>query len=181
MIPNTDLLFDEDHLQDVALRVGSLITADAEIKRHDQPLTVVGVLDGALFWMADLLRAMPVGTRYGFVRAKSYVGEQVTKLHTKTLVDPALIKGRHVIVAEDIVDTGETIRAIRVLLLSLGAESIRVAAMIDKPGRRLPENVNIEPTWIGMTVEPDTFVVGHGLDYTDGDGRNLRGVFKVRR
>jgi hypoxanthine phosphoribosyltransferase len=135
-------------------------------------LVLVGVLNGAFVFLADLLRALTVPAEVEFVGASSYgdgtVSRGVCEL-TKDLDRP--IEGKHAVVVEDIVDTGRTLAAIVECLRTRGAASVEVCALLDKPSRRV---VGLQPRYIGFEI-PDKFVVGYGLDFAH-HYRGLPGV-----
>ena len=124
----------------------------------------VCILKGSVFFFADLLRNIKTPAQIDFMSVSSYgLGtESTSKLNIKK--DLAVdIKGKHVIIVEDIIDSGNTLHALKKLLLSRNPASIKICALLDKPDRRVKE-VDVE--YIGFTV-PDEFVVGYGLDYAE--------------
>ena len=135
----------------------------------DDPIVVVGVLRGSFIFMADLVRALDRPLRVDFLSASSYgdatVSSGEVKLKTD-LRDP--IEGQHVLVVEDIVDTGHTLAKLRGVLTARQPASLKFVSLLDKPSRRENEEA---ADWIGFTIE-DLFVVGYGLDEA-GLSRNL--------
>src|SRR5262249_15940415 len=142
-------------------RIGELaqqISADY----RDKPLTIVGVLTGCLVFLADLVRRLEMPLRIGLIQASSYRGETTTAGTLR--VGPELVpdlRGRHVLLLDDILDTGQTLHRLVGLLGALGALSIRVAVLLRKEGRQV---VALEPDYFGFHI-PDVFVVGYGLDF----------------
>jgi hypoxanthine phosphoribosyltransferase len=137
---------------------------------REKPLTVVVVLKGAFVFAADLVRHIAQPCDMVFVRAASY-GDG-TKSNGRPALDvPPEIEwgGRHVLVVEDIVDTGHTATQLVADLRGKGAASVRVCAFLDKPARR---EVPIEVEFVGFSLEGSPFVVGYGLDFA-GRYRNL--------
>lgn len=132
-------------------------------------LVLVGVLQGAIPFVADLMRALSIDLTVDFVRASSY-GSGTTSSGTVRLVTDLTvdIADRHVLVVDDIVDTGHTLAALKRALEARGPRSVRTCVLLDKTGRRETE-VTID--YVGFTI-PNVFVVGYGLDY-DGLYRNL--------
>ncbi|HEX4216590.1 MAG TPA: hypoxanthine phosphoribosyltransferase [Candidatus Dormibacteraeota bacterium] len=128
----------------------------------DQPLVLVVVLKGAAVFAADLLRSLSIPAELEFVRASSYGGGTASsgKVKFAHLVEGPLT-GRHVLLIEDIVDSGRTISVIAQQLRRSKPASIRIAALLDRPARRT-EEVSIDFT--GFSI-PDRFVIGYGLDY----------------
>lgn len=170
-----EILFTREVIED---RVKELAAQVAAVYR-EKPMTVAVVLKGAFIFAADLVRHLPQAVEIVFVRCVSY-GDG-TEPHCKPVLDiPGDIdwKGRHVLVVEDIVDTGHTIGALVAALRTQGAASIRVCAFLDKPVRRQTQ-VDVEFT--GFTLEGSPFVVGYGLDHA-GRYRNLPyiGALKIR-
>ena len=149
-------------------RVSELGAELSEIYRG-KDLTVVGVLPGCMLFMADLVRAIDVPHRIGVVHASSYRGRSTRPgelaLDTQLLPD---IRGRDVLIVDDIFDTGNTLSHLVEALQSGGPNSIRTAALLLKEGRA---EVEMRPDFSGFTI-PDVFVVGYGLDYND-DYRHL--------
>jgi len=148
---------------DIARRVRAL--AD-EIARHyhGRPVTIVGVLTGCLIFLADLVRQLDLHLQIHLVQASSYRGAVTApgelQLRLDTLPDLA---GRDVLLVDDILDTGKTIRKVVEELKHRGAASVRVAVLLRKEGR---QQVAFEPDYVGFVI-PDAFVVGYGLDYND--------------
>lgn len=129
-----------------------------------RPLTIVGVLTGSLMFLADLVRRLDVPLRIGFIQASSYRGKTTKpgELHigTEILSD---VRGRHVLLLDDILDTGQTLNHLVRHLIEEGALSVRVAVLLQKKGRQV-HPVHLD--FVGFEI-PDAFVVGYGLDYND--------------
>ena len=154
--------------KEIAARVvelGRAITRDYAATN----LVLVGVLQGAIPFVADLMRAVSIDLTVDFLRASSY-GSGTTSSGTVRLVTDLTvdIADRHVLVVDDIVDTGHTLAALKRALEARGPRSVRTCVLLDKTGRRETE-VTID--YVGFTI-PNVFVVGYGLDY-DGLYRNL--------
>lgn len=137
-----------------------------------EPVMVV-VLKGSAIFAADLARAMLLPLEMEFVRLSSYSGTQSTGV-VKALLPLAdeLCEGRHLLVVEDIVDTGTTLSKFLPDLHARGAASVKLAALLSKPDARVHE---VEIDYLGFEI-PNDFVVGYGLDY-DELGRNLPGIW----
>jgi hypoxanthine phosphoribosyltransferase len=131
---------------------------------HDQPVTFVGVLTGCLMFLADLVRHLDLPLRIGLIQASSYRGSATTPgdLHIYPELVPD-VKGRHVLLIDDILDTGQTLTYLVDHLRGVGAASVRVAVLLRKKGR---QKVPLEPDYCGFVI-PDRFVVGYGLDFND--------------
>lgn len=132
-----------------------------------QPLTVlvlVQTLCGAFVFMADLVRSIepvPRDLDMDFIRISSYVGTQSSGDSTMAMQSRLPIKGRHVLVVEDIVDTGRTLKTLISTLQQQGAASVKIVTLLNKQARRV---VDIQADYIGFQC-PDEFVVGYGLDF----------------
>jgi hypoxanthine phosphoribosyltransferase len=155
-----EILISADRIQE---RVGGLarqIAADYQ----DKSVTFVGVLTGCLMFLADLVRHIDLPLRIGLIQASSYRGATTTPgaLHIYPELVPD-VSGRHVILIDDILDTGQTISQLMSQLHSLGPLSMRVAVLLRKRGR---QKIPLEPDYCGFEI-PDKFVVGYGLDFND--------------
>ena len=125
---------------------------------------LVGVLKGAMVFMVDLMRAMAIPMQVEFMAVSSYQGGTRSSGAVRILMDlAASIEGRHVLIVEDIVDSGLTLRYLRDYLLSQQPASLRIVALLDKQTERA-EPVPIDYT--GFSI-PERFVVGYGLDYAE--------------
>jgi len=153
---------------DIAAKVRCLAGQVARDYGGKKPV-LVGVLSGSVVFLADLIRQLEIPLTLDFVAARSY-GEGTESSGGMELLAGPLeeVRGRHVILVEDIVDTGRTIQCLRRHLESLGAASVRVCALLDKRSRR---QVDVQIEYCGFAV-PDQFVVGYGLDFA-GRYRNL--------
>ena len=162
----TEVLLSEANIQ---ARVGALA---AEIRREyaGKPFTVVGVLTGSLIFLSDLVRKVELPLRIGLIAASSYRGTATTA-GTLVIQDALLpdVRGRHLLLLDDILDTGQTIsNLVRHLTDDRGAASVRTCVLLRKVGR---QTVPFEPDYVGFAI-PDRFVVGYGLDFDD-DYRHL--------
>ena len=165
------ILFTQEQLAERVAELGREISADY---RGKQPL-FVGILRGCVMFYADLLRAVSVDCDMDFMCVSSYCGTSPTG-EVRTVLDlRESIKGRHVIIVEDIVDTGLTLDYLMKNLKNRGAASIEICCLLDKPANR---KVDMSPKYIGFQIENE-FVIGYGLDYNELY-RNLPyiGVFK---
>src|SRR5205085_7140820 len=139
----------------------------------DTPLVMVVILKGATVFAADLLRSLSIPAELEFVRASSYpTGTSSSgRLRLAHMVEGPLV-GRHVLLVEDIIDSGVTVSAIARHLRRLKPASLRLAALLDRPARR---EVEVEIDFTGFVI-PDKFVIGYGLDYA-GLYRELPGIY----
>lgn len=147
----------EEEIQAKIKEVGAQLTEEYA----DKPVLLVSVLKGAFVFMADLMRAIKCPSKIDFMVASSYyegtVSSGVVNIKLDLTVD---ISKYHVIIVEDIVDTGRTLKDIVHLLKSRNPLSIKVVSLLDKPERRL---VDFDPD-ISLFTIPDYFVIGYGLD-----------------
>ena len=136
----------------------------SEVNRDysDTTLLMVGILRGAFIFMADLVRAMDIPSTVDFVRISTY-GNGIRSSGKARIVQGlrSAIRGRHVLVVEDIVDTGITTNFLLDYLKKHGAASVKLCAMLSKPSSR---QADVTIDYLGFTV-PNLFVVGYGLDY----------------
>ena len=141
----------------------------------DTPLVMVVILKGATVFAADLLRSLSIPAELEFVRASSYpTGTSSNgKLRLAHMVEGPLV-GRHVLLVEDIIDSGATVNVIARRIRRLGAASVRLAALLDRPARR---QVEVKIDFCGFVI-PDRFVIGYGLDYA-GLYRELPHIFSL--
>ncbi|MBR4942226.1 MAG: hypoxanthine phosphoribosyltransferase [Clostridia bacterium] len=159
------ILLSEEQIKARVAEIGRQITMDYEGKK---PL-LVSVLKGSVIFMADLMRAIDVDCEIDFMSVSSYGRSKSSSGVVRILKDlDHDITGKHIIVVEDILDSGLTLSYILDMLKSRGAASLRLCTLLDKPERR---RVSVAVDYSGFTV-PDDFVVGYGLDY-DETYRNL--------
>ena len=159
----------------IARRVRQLGRNISHVYRDiDTPLVLVVILKGATVFAADLLRSLSIPAELEFVRASSYgSGTSRGALRLAHMVDGPLV-GRHVLLVEDIVDSGHTVHAIAHRIRRMKPASLRVAALLDRPTRR---EVQVKIDFLGFTI-PDRFVIGYGLDYA-GLYRELPGIYSL--
>ena len=128
----------------------------------------IGVLKGVVVFFADIVRATPIPCQFDFMAVSSYDGTATTG-HLQMKKDVSVeIKGRHVVILEDILDSGLTLRAVANHLSAMEPASLKICALLDKPARR---RADVQADYVGFEVE-DAFVVGYGLDYAE-EYRNL--------
>jgi hypoxanthine phosphoribosyltransferase len=170
---NVDVLIPTADLQARVAAMGAEIARDYQ----GQPLVVIGVLKGSFIFLADLVRAVDAPISVDFIGISSYQGTRSTGVVqiTSDLTRP--IEGKHVLLVEDIVDTGLTMRYLLDNLATRRPLSVKIAALLEKPARA---QVKIPIDYRGFVIG-DEFVVGYGLDW-DGKLRNLPyvGVPRVR-
>ncbi|KGQ69816.1 hypoxanthine phosphoribosyltransferase [Chelonobacter oris] len=162
---------------EIASRVQEL---GAEITRFYQhqnadKMVVVGLLKGSFMFMADLVRAIDLPTELDFMTTTSYGTGMYSNHDVKISKDlDGDIKDKHVLIVEDIIDTGYTLDKVRQILLLREPASLTICTLLDKPSRR---EVDVPVDWVGFAI-PDEFVVGFGIDYAQ-QYRNLGYIGKV--
>jgi hypoxanthine phosphoribosyltransferase len=154
---------------EIAARVRALGAEIARDAAGAGSLHLVCVLKGAVLFLADLVRAVPLPCTFDFLAVSSYAAGTTTTGEVRLLKDlDTALDGRHVVIVEDIVDTGLTLSYLQEILKARGPKSLRTACLLSKPSRR---KVDVPVEYVGFTIE-DRFVVGYGLDYA-GQYRNL--------
>lgn len=145
----------------------------AEICSHyaKRPPVVIGLMDGALFFLVDLLRELPPTSEVHCVPVKSYRGTASTGKIKGLGAIGSDFKGRDVLIVDDVLDTGLTLAAVRERLVSLGAKRVDICVMLSK---RKVRTKAVRARWIGFEID-DHFVIGYGLDY-NGLYRGLKSV-----
>jgi hypoxanthine phosphoribosyltransferase len=161
------VLLSEEQIRQRVKELGEQISKDYA----GESVLFVGILKGAAVFLADLIRAVDLPVDYDFVAISSYGSDTQSSGVVRLLKDLEYgISGRHVIIVEDIVDTGWTLRMSYIVenIKARGAASVKVCTLLDKPSRR---QVEVDIHYRGFEIE-DLFAVGYGLDY-DGRYRNL--------
>ncbi len=158
-------LFSEEELQKKVAELGADITEEYRGK----DLLIVTVLKGAVVFLADLMRKIDTPAEIDFMVVSSYGAGTKSSGVVKIVKDLDVpLKDRHILIVEDILDSGLTLSYIKGILQDRGPASIRIATLLDKPARR---KADLKADYVGFEV-PDEFVVGYGLDY-DEKYRNL--------
>ena len=170
---NFDLYLDADSIADTVTRIADELDVDCQ----GFSLTVIGILKGSFIFLADLLREIrtPVDN-VEFLRMSSYGPNTVSSGDPERLdqLSNVVVEGRHLLVVEDIIDTGLTADKVRRYLMEKNPESLRLCCLLDKPERR---QINVDVNYIGVTV-PDLFLVGYGLD-VDQRFRHLADIYTI--
>jgi len=165
------LLISQTQIQARVRQLGRVLTKHY---RGERPL-FLGVMNGALFFLADLLRAVDLDSEVTCVRLASYTGTESTgKLRGLEAMGDSF-KGRHVLIVDDIFDTGLTLSGVIQRLRELGAADVKVCVLLQKKKGQMPVKVD----WIGFKI-PDEFVVGYGLDY-NGRYRTLKQIRVLKK
>lgn len=162
-----ETLFTETDIRAAVGKVAQALNADY----RDQHLLVIGVATGAIMFLSDLVRQLQMPVHLELVRARSYRGE-ATRPGQLDIdlwgLTEAEIRGRQVLLVDDIFDTGRTLETLSMRLRAHGAKDVKTVVFLEKPDRREAE---ILPDYVGLRI-PNRFVVGYGLDY-NGRMRNL--------
>ncbi len=156
-----NVLLDADTIQ---ARVRELAVEIESDYPDGEDIHLVGVLKGGFVFMADLVRAMTPRVSLDFIAVSSYAKSTKSSGEVRLLKDLDFgLQGRHVIIVEDIVDTGLTLTYLQDILRARSPKTLRTACLLSKPSRR---QVDVAVEYIGFTIE-DRFVVGYGLDYAE--------------
>lgn len=167
--PRVEILISREEIDRRVRELGS------EISREYLGLepVVIPLLKGGFMFAADLVRALDIDLQIDFLGAASYGSSTLSSGEVRLTLDSSMpLAGRHVLMVEDIVDTGVTLAYIHRLIRSRKPASLRTAVLLDKRARR---EVEVEVDWIGFDI-PDRFVYGYGLDSPGGFGRNLENI-----
>jgi len=153
----------------IASRVAEMGREIAAAYAPDADLLVLGLLKGSFIFLADLVRQIPRPLHVDFLVASSYGARTVSSGEVRLLYDPeAGLEGRHVILVEDIIDSGTTLNRLVPLLRERGPASLELCALLHK---RIAQDLVLEPRWVGFDAPPE-FLVGYGLDHGE-DFRHL--------
>ena len=156
-----EILLTEEQIQNRIKELGVILTEEYA----DKNPIIVGVLKGVVVFYADMIREIKVPCQMDFMCVSSYQGTNSTG---RTMISKDLssdIYGRHVLILEDIFDTGNSLEFICNHLKNKNPASLKICTLLDKPERRKP-GVKVQCDWVGFTI-PNAFVVGYGLDYNE--------------
>lgn len=163
------VLFSEEEIRDRVRIMGNEISGEYRGK----DLVVVSLLRGSFIFTADLVRSMNIPLEVDFMTTSSYDDKEVSSGKVNIVQDIRTdIKGKNLLIVDDIVDSGNTMEKVIKYLKAKEPESIKIAVMLDKPSRR---QVELKPDYVGFTI-PDLFIVGYGLNYGDLY-RNIPNIF----
>jgi hypoxanthine phosphoribosyltransferase len=155
-----EVLYSRHQIASRVAEMGAEITRDL----NGEKLVMVGVLKGAAIFLSDLARAVEVDTTFDFVAVSSYGHGQRSSGAVKLIKDlDEPIEGKNVLIVEDILDTGLTLAFLRKIFLQHHPKTLRIAALLDKPSRRIER---IEADYLGFSI-PNLFVIGYGMDYAE--------------
>ena len=156
----SEILIDEEALQHKIAELGAEISEDY----RGQDLLLIGVLKGAIFFMADLMRTIDIPCEVDFMAISSYGAGIDSSGVVRILKDlDVSIEGRNVLVVEDIIDSGLTLSYLMRNLESREPSSLEICALLTKPDRR---EIDVPVRWIGFEI-PNKFVIGYGLDFAE--------------
>ena len=155
------VLLSEEQIQNKIKELGEILTAEYA----DKNPVIVGVLKGVVVFYADMIRQIKVPCQLDFMWISSYAGTNTTGKMLVRQDVTADIKGRHVLILEDIFDTGSSLDFTVKHLLSKEPASLKICTLLDKPERRKP-GITLQADYVGFTI-PNAFVVGYGLDYNE--------------
>lgn len=155
------VLYSREQIEKRVGELGEAITRDYA----GETVIMVGVLKGSAIFLADLARSVRVDCTFDFVAVSSYKkGSRSTSGAVKLLKDlDEPIEGKHIIIVEDILDTGITLSFLRQIFLQHHPKSLKIATCLDKPARRIQP---IEADYVGFSI-PDQFVIGYGMDFAE--------------
>ena len=157
---SVDVMISEADIRTRVAELGSQISAD--YRDSGSEMVLVGLLRGSFMFMADLCRAIDVSHEVDFMTASSYGSGMSSSRDVKILKDlDEDIRGKDVLIVEEIIDSGNTLSKVREILQLRGPKSLAICTLLDKPERR---EVTVQVEYVGFTI-PDEFVVGYGIDY----------------
>jgi hypoxanthine phosphoribosyltransferase len=158
---------------EIQLKIIELAKA-LEHEFSEKKICVLAVLDGSFVFAADLIRQLKTDVEVAFCKYKSYSGTESLGELTEVLPLPEQIKDKHVLIVEDIVDTGLTLAQIIGKVEKIGVKSIKTASLLFKPEKL---RTQARPDFVGFEIE-DKFVIGYGMDF-DGFGRQLPSIYQL--
>lgn len=168
------ILFTREQIQQ---RVRSMADEIAGVYADLEPgMTIVPILSGSVIFLADLIRELPLRMKIALIQLSTYPGASTTAQQPQVVRElSGDVRGRHVLIVDDILDTGRTLRHVQQLIRERGADSVRTAVLLRKPGKAPPD---VRVDFVGFEID-DLFVVGYGLDYDD-HYRNLPHIGVLR-
>ena len=159
-MPTLEPLYSREQIQKRVRELAAQISKDF----RGEPLVLVGVLKGACIFLADLARSIELDCAFDFVAVSSYGGNTHSSGEVRLVKDvDGSMKGRNVILVEDILDTGLTLSYLKQVLTAHEPRAFKIATLLDKPSRRVQP---IEADYVGFSI-PDHFVVGYGMDHAE--------------
>lgn len=163
----------------LAERIAADLNAELDAlppEEREGKVMFVPVLTGSVIFLADLIRELPLKLSLGLVAVSSYPGKSMESKGVSLRSElPKNLKGKHVVIVDDILDSGQTLDVLKKLVLEQGPASVRLCVLLRKPGKA---KIDVKPDYVGFDI-PDEFVVGYGLDY-DGFYRNYPQIATLR-
>lgn len=159
------VLFDEETINNRLIEMAEQIDKDYE----NEEIIAIFILRGAVYFATDLTKKMKTPMVIDFIKCESYVGTETTGKINLILDNREHLEGKHVIIFEDIIDTGYTLNYLKEYILFQNPKSLKIAVLLDKKERR---KVDLEADYVGFEI-PNKFVVGYGLDGKGSLYRNL--------
>jgi hypoxanthine phosphoribosyltransferase len=172
------VLIPQDQIAQRVTELAQLITVDHTTPKLDRSaqVTIVPVLTGAMIFCSDLIRHIPIAMRIGVVSVSSYPGQSVTSQGAQVVAQQlGDLHGRRVVLVDDILDSGQTLRLVQSVLRQQGAASVKTCVLLRK---NRPSTRDVEVDYVGFDI-PDEFVVGYGLDF-DNYYRNLPDIVTLK-
>ncbi len=160
----------ETEIQLIIKKIAKDITKEYKNK---QPI-IIGILNGSFMFLSDLVKELNFDLEVSFVKFTSYQGTKSTGTVNELIGFNTNLKGRDIIIVEDIIDTGNTIEKVLNILKSYAVNSVKIATLLYKP---TVFDKKYQINYVGLEI-PNTFVVGYGLDYNEL-GRNLKEIYKL--
>jgi len=159
-------LIDEQRLQaritEMAREIDEHYEQQEWYRKTQEPVVIVGVLTGAVFFMADLVRQLSIRVELDFMRVSTYPGKATVAQTPKIITPPdRLLEDAHVLILDDILDTGKTLKIVEEYIATHVPRSMRTCVLLRKPGKAVG---NVGADFVGFDI-PDEFIVGYGLDY----------------
>ena len=165
-----EILIKSSEISEIVRKLGQQISQDYK----DKDLLIIGVLKGSFIFLADLVRVIELQPEIDFIRVSSYKDQMIADKIELLEDTRALIKNRHVLLVEDLLDTGGTLEYLRERILSQQAESLKICALIKK---KKNNQIEVPVDYLGGEIE-DRFIVGYGTDFAE-KGRNLSDIYFI--
>ena len=175
MIKLVDKYFEEYLTDEYILTCVKKLAQEIDRDFADKELLVLGILNGSFLFLADLVRHMTIDPEISFVKFASYEGTSSSGQVKDLIGLNEDLTNKHILIVEDIVDTGNTLAHIKELLKNKKSASISIATLFFKP-EAYKQNIRLD--YVGKEI-PNLFVVGYGMDY-QGKGRNLTGLYQLK-
>ena len=156
-----EIMLTEEQIQTRIAELGKILSEDY----RDKDPVIIGVLKGVVIFYADMVRKITVPCQMDFMWISSYEGTESSGSVVIKQDVTTDIKGRHVLILEDIFDTGNSLSFVHAHLMAKEPASLKICTLLDKPERRKP-GVTLQADYVGFTI-PNAFVVGYGLDYNE--------------